>query len=171
MLLFTPYWLTHIRWPGRLILNKQLCSQFANRSDVICSSKKIIWRDYMKTMEQSKFVISLTGRGLDCYRTWKALLVGAVLIVLNSSINRLYAYMPIMIINDYRHSTVDLLHDFEQTLKFRNGTISARYKLWARHWLQEIGKYLSTMANEWFEFVTNIDADARFRKFSVFDLS
>jgi hypothetical protein len=68
--------------------------------------------------------------------------MNAVPIVLNSSINQLYADMPIMIVNDYREVTVEKLAAFEQTVQFRNGIIAPRYKLWARYWLQEIAKYL-----------------------------
>jgi hypothetical protein len=141
-LLFTSFWETHIRWPGRLHLNKQLYSQFPNRTDIVFSPKGVKWPDYMRTMGESKFAISPTGRGLDCFRTWEALFVGTVPIVLNSSIIHLYTDMPIMIVNDYREVTVEKLAAFEQTLKFRNGIITPRYKLWARYWLQEIAKYL-----------------------------
>ncbi len=97
----------------------------------------------MKKMRNSKFVISPTGRGLDCFRTWEALLVGAVPIVLNSSVSRrLYADMPVMIVDDYSELSIETLMKFETTLTFRKGTIAPKYKLWARYWLEQIGTYL-----------------------------
>lgn len=55
-------------------------------------------------MEGRKFVISTRGRGHDCFRTWKALLVDTVPIVLSSPITRLYDDIPIMIVDDYREA-------------------------------------------------------------------
>jgi hypothetical protein len=143
-LLYIPTWQTYIRWPGRSDLRQHLCDKFRNRTDVYCPTGNKRWQDYMLTMGHAKFVISPPGRGFDCFRTWEALLVGAVPIVLNSSLNPLYSDMPIMIIESYQQLTIEHLNDFERTLRFRNGIIAPRYKLWARYWMQEIYAYMPT---------------------------
>ena len=51
------------------------------------------------------FVISPHGRGLDCYRTWEALLMGCVPIVKRSPIDYLYRDLPVAIVDDWDEIT------------------------------------------------------------------
>lgn len=51
------------------------------------------------------FVISPHGRGLDCFRTWEALLCGCIVIVKRSPIDPLYAGLPVVILDDWREIT------------------------------------------------------------------
>lgn len=47
------------------------------------------------------FVVSPHGFGLDCYRTWEALLCGAIVIVKTSVQDRLYDGLPVVIVDDW----------------------------------------------------------------------
>lgn len=58
--------------------------------------QRAIWRRYATT----PFVLSLAGNGLDCHRTWEALCLGSLVIVKRSSIDPLYAGLPVAIIDD-----------------------------------------------------------------------
>ena len=55
------------------------------------------------------FTISPLGCGLDCHRTWEALLLGSVPIVPRSGINSLFSNLPVCIVDDWREVTVDYL--------------------------------------------------------------
>jgi hypothetical protein len=51
------------------------------------------------------FVISPHGKGLDCYRTWEALLMGCIPIVRRSAIDPLYRGLPVAIVDDWDEIT------------------------------------------------------------------
>jgi len=50
---------------------------------------------------QFTFVLSHHGYGLDCHRTWEALVLGHVLVVQKSSLDPLYKDLPVIIIDDW----------------------------------------------------------------------
>jgi hypothetical protein len=54
---------------------------------------------------QYGFVISPHGRGIDCYRTWEALLMGAIPIVKKSVLDPVYEGWPVVIVEDWREVT------------------------------------------------------------------
>ncbi len=58
--------------------------------------QRAIWRRYAA----APFVLSLAGNGLDCHRTWEALYLGSIVIVKRSSLDPLYAGLPVAIIDD-----------------------------------------------------------------------
>ena len=62
-------------------------------------------------MEQLKyhFVVSPHGNGLDCHRTWEAIMLGCIPIVKSSSLNRLFYDLPVLIINEWDELNEELL--------------------------------------------------------------
>lgn len=64
------------------------------------------------------FVISPHGNGLDCHRTWEALILGCIPIVKKSLIDILYEGLPVLIVNEWTDITYELL---KQTIeKFKD---------------------------------------------------
>ncbi len=55
------------------------------------------------------FTISPMGNGLDCHRTWEALLLGTVPIVHESAISGLFDNLPVCIVSDWREVTMSYL--------------------------------------------------------------
>jgi hypothetical protein len=51
------------------------------------------------------FVVSPHGRGYDCYRTWEAILMGAIPIVKRSPIDAVYEGFPVVIVDDWAEIT------------------------------------------------------------------
>ena len=60
-------------------------------------------------LQRSRFVLSARGTGYDCYRTWEALLCGAIPIVRSSPIDAVYAGLPIWPVRDWDEITTDSL--------------------------------------------------------------
>lgn len=58
-------------------------------------SQTTTWRRYAG----SRFVLSLMGNGLDAFRTWEALYLGAIVITLRSSLDPLYEGLPVVVID------------------------------------------------------------------------
>ncbi len=61
-------------------------------------SQTAIWERY----GSHSFVLSLRGNGLDCHRTWEALYLGAIVVTLSSSLDRLFQGLPVVMIKDLR---------------------------------------------------------------------
>ena len=57
------------------------------------------------------FVISPHGNGYDCHRTWEAIILGCIPIIKHSAIDILYEDLPVLIVNDWKDVTAELLHD------------------------------------------------------------
>ena len=56
-----------------------------------------------------KFVISPRGAGEDCHRTWEAIHIGCIPIVLSSNLNELYQDLPILVVNSWAEINRELL--------------------------------------------------------------
>lgn len=59
-------------------------------------SQSATWRRYAR----SRFVLSLKGNGIDAHRTWEALYLGAIVITLRSTLDPLYAGLPVVLLDD-----------------------------------------------------------------------
>ncbi len=86
------------------------------------------------------FVLSPHGNGLDCHRTWEALVLGCIPIVKTSKIDKLYEELPVLIVNDWSDISYDLL---EKTVtEFKNKKF--RYeKLTLNYWISKINSHKS----------------------------
>jgi hypothetical protein len=65
--------------------------------------------DHYKAISETRFIVSPLGRGLDCYRTWEALLLGSWPIVQSSTLNSAYEGLPVLIVESWSDLTDDLL--------------------------------------------------------------
>jgi hypothetical protein len=105
--------------------------------------KKITRRETWEKQAQYSFVASPHGRGLDCHRTWEALTLGCIVIVKSSSLDSLYAGLPVLIVDKWKDVTAELLQEaftkytaivantaYEQTQGFRS--------LHLQHWIARI---------------------------------
>jgi len=51
---------------------------------------------------QYQFVLSPHGAGLDCHRTWEALLLGCIPIVKQAKLNDLFKDLPVIVVDDWK---------------------------------------------------------------------
>jgi hypothetical protein len=61
---------------------------------------------WLNQMEYA-FVCSPSGGGLDCHRTWEALVLGCVPIIKSSGMDRLFDGLPVWIVNDWLEVTLE----------------------------------------------------------------
>jgi hypothetical protein len=88
-------------------------------------------------INQSKyaFVASPHGNGLDCHRTWEALVLGSIVIVKTSPLDYLYDELPVLIVQDWGDVTKELL---EKTIHdYKNKTFNYD-KLTLKYWMDKI---------------------------------
>ncbi|CAF0788612.1 unnamed protein product [Adineta steineri] len=112
-------------------------SQASTIKDVEIVKEKITFETYLEQIGNSKFVLSPPGNGLDCHRTWEALLMGAVPIVLASGLDPLFTKTRSIIINDWSKLSYNFLSSF-------NSSLDDNYEpdvLYAEYWRETLFKY------------------------------
>jgi hypothetical protein len=85
------------------------------------------WRYYLH-IARSKFVLSPPGNGIDCYRTWEALYLGSIPIVLNTTVNSIFQQLPVLIVNNYEDITLQFLQDVYDNMTRQNYDYRRLYK-------------------------------------------
>jgi hypothetical protein len=66
------------------------------------SSKRIDPRRYRSLVKETKFVISPPGNGIDCHRTWEAIYLGAIPVVMKDQLaDSLVSALPILAVAHY----------------------------------------------------------------------
>lgn len=82
--------------------------QFCNKP--FCLTKvNVGFDEYLSDLKTVKFVLSPRGNGLDCHRTWEALLMGAVPVVKTSYLDLIYEGLPVVIVNSWDEVTESFL--------------------------------------------------------------
>jgi hypothetical protein len=64
---------------------------------------KVPFADLMRMYGEYQFVLSPRGNGLDCHRTWEALLAGCIVITRTSPLDGMYAEhsLPVVVVGDW----------------------------------------------------------------------
>lgn len=89
---------------------------------------------YYRAIGNSKFVLSPPGNGLDCHRTWEAMLMGAVPVVRSSGLDPLFSNIPAVIVKNWSFLTNHLLDQYQHSVDDR----SVPVVLYARYWREHI---------------------------------
>ena len=93
------------------------------------------YRKYCDVLRKSTFVLSPPGKGVDCHRTWEAMLIGAYPIVKSSFLDPLYEAMPVVIVKNWEEVTKPFLEQKKEELSCKPIPIEQWY---ADFWLQKI---------------------------------
>jgi hypothetical protein len=104
-------------------------------------SNRISRDECWQTMHKYKFIVSPFGDGLDCYRTWEALILGSYPIVRSSDLNPLYEGLPVMIVNDWSEVTREKLDSFVPNT-------SSLERLTFSYWQERLNSVLSKSLGE-----------------------
>jgi hypothetical protein len=89
---------------------------------------------HLTTMAKFRFALSPHGVGADCYRTWEALYIGTIPIVLRTSdsFDRVYSDLPVLLVdslNDINETMLDQVWDDFQAKTFNFERLSMKF--WA----------------------------------------
>jgi hypothetical protein len=84
------------------------------------------------------FVASPFGRGLDCYRTWEAILMGAIPIVKTSALDPVFDGFPVAIVEDWREITKSKLENWLVHFSALAGSKSVEDRLLHSYWQNQI---------------------------------
>lgn len=112
----------------------QLYNQFSNQ-DFAYVSKRKTFKQYLIDVKSSHYVLSPSGNGIDCHRTWEAISMGAIPIVEQSINSSFYLGYPIMIVKNFNLITKDfLLMNLNAYRSIQVNSLDLNY------WLNEIKK-------------------------------
>jgi hypothetical protein len=81
------------------------------------------------------FVISPFGGGLDCHRTWEALILGCIPIIVHSDLDPLFEDLPVLLVDRWSDVNEDLL--VKTVLSFQSRTFNLD-KLKLNYWTNKI---------------------------------
>lgn len=83
--------------------------------------------EYWEFMNEHRFIVSPLGNGMDCHRTWEALVLGVVPIVRRSTISSLFDGLPVIIVDKYEDITQELLDNYEYPESFPEERLTLKY--------------------------------------------
>lgn len=92
---------------------------------------------YYSQMARHRFVLSPEGHGADCYRTWEALYLGAVPIVMRSRPMSAFADLPILFTDDYGELSEEYLERRWREMSQRSFEPDRMIGSWYRRRFQE----------------------------------
>lgn len=113
-------------------------NKLANKTFSYVAARKAPY-DYLMEVMRSKFVASPRGHGLDCHRTWEALLMGAYPIVKTSPLDSIYKDLPVVIISDWSEITTEFLQQKYDEFQSKSWNMS---KIYIHYWIDLIKRTL-----------------------------
>ena len=85
------------------------------------------FNEYIQDMAASKFVLSPDGYGVECHRTWEALMVNCIPIVKSGPLDHLYDDLPVLIVDDWSIITEEFLKTKYEEFKHRTFNLEKLY--------------------------------------------
>lgn len=98
------------------------------------TSRLVSW----KRQIEHAFVLSPPGAGYDCHRTWEALCLGCIPIMISTPLDELFEGLPVLIVNSWRDITWELLNN---TISEYSKKEFCMDKLKMSYWLDKINSY------------------------------
>jgi len=91
--------------------------------------------EIFSNLEQHTFVASPPGRGLDSHATWEALLAGCIPIVPHSTLDPMFQYLPVWLIDSWEEVT-DI--EVQRKQKYFHQNLWNWDKIFIDGWINEI---------------------------------
>jgi hypothetical protein len=119
-------------------INERLPAYHLLKSYTLADEIKINSRSYRKILNEYMFIASPIGNGLDCHRTWEAMYLNTVPIVLKNDFYDGFNDFPGLILNSWN----ELLNFDESKLmeiyKEKSNKINNSNYMWIEYWEREI---------------------------------
>lgn len=81
------------------------------------------------------FTLSPYGQGMDCHRTWEALILGSIPIIKSKEFVKIFQDLPVLIVNDWKEINQQLLDDTIDRFKTMNFNYD---KLTLQYWENKV---------------------------------
>jgi len=104
------------------------------------------FESYMNELATYKFCVSPPGRGIDTHRTWEALMIGTIPIILSSPLNDLYKTLPCIVVDDFSIITKEFLNEKYKEIIEKEYDYSILYsEYWKMQIENDIPKYTAVL--------------------------
>jgi len=116
--------------------------RFGQRKDCLKKISPLLLEIYQQKLKRTQtwinttkyaFVLSPYGQGMDCHRTWEALILGSIPILKSKEFVNMFKDLPVLFVDDWSDITQQLLDDTID--KFKNMTFNYD-KLTLNYWKQ-----------------------------------
>ena len=111
------------------------CIKKVKHTLLVIEQEKVSRITTWTNMAKYKFVLSPFGVGLDCHRTWEALILGCIPIVKSSCIDPVYEGLPVWIVKDWGEA-----NNPKNCPVTNDGTM--HNKITKKYWINKIATYL-----------------------------
>ncbi len=106
----------------------------------VCQSGPLRRSEMWRQRGQYAFVLSPHGNGLDCHRTWEALALDHIVLVPSSSLDELYADLPVVALKSWDEITSENLTRWMTYYAHRAGTHErfTHERLKSKFWIEQM---------------------------------
>lgn len=111
--------------------DRRALSEVIDESVCYFQKEPVPMADTWELQSQHQFVLSPHGAGLDCHRTWEALILGCIPIVKAAKLNDLFTDLPVVVVQDWRQITPAFLA--ENLQQINNKEVNTE-KLFMSYW-------------------------------------
>lgn len=103
--------------------------RFGQRKQCLKDIPKNLLKMYQQKLKRTQtwinttkyaFVLSPYGQGMDCHRTWEALILGSIPIIKSKEFVKMFEDLPVLIVNDWKQVTQKLLDDTIEEFKSKS---------------------------------------------------
>ena len=84
-----------------IIQRKFALENFARLDDAFIPHRRLSHMEHLTAISESQYVVSPPGAGADCYRTWEAIYLGAIPIVLEEYWPFKHLDLPVLVVKSY----------------------------------------------------------------------
>jgi hypothetical protein len=91
---------------------RRLVKTMRRNETVVCQGAPLPRNQMWRERGKYRFVLSPHGTGLDCHRTWEALALGHIVLVPSSSLDSLYAGLPVVPLKHWDEITLENLRQW-----------------------------------------------------------
>lgn len=118
--------------------------RFGQRNECLKEISPKLLEMHQKTLKRTQtwinttkfaFVLSPYGNGMDCHRTWEALILGSIPIIKSKEFVKMFEDLPVLIVKDWKEITQKLLIDTIE--KFKDKSFNYK-KLTLEFWKEKI---------------------------------
>ena len=115
--------------------DRQECFDRVDKSVCFFETNAVPRNSTWLRQSECMFVVSPEGAGMDCHRTWEAILLGCVPILKRNAMSALFADLPVMVVEDWREVQREALMNYFQMLPERKFDFSPLFR---QYWMQKI---------------------------------
>ena len=115
--------------------DREACYSRIDRSVCLFESGSISRASTWQRQSEFMYVVSPEGIGIDCHRTWEAILLGCIPIVKRNTITQLFGNLPVLLVDDWSEVNSERMMGYSNSLAARTFDFSILFR---EYWLRKM---------------------------------